>query len=123
MQPGARRFIVKRGVPQFLSICLARRTRRPTGSPVPALECRRARRPGGTGGAERRGTASPTAPTTPTPQDPAPLHPGPGSGGTTPRSGQPDNEIIFLCEDDEDDANELSPTIQFILPKGDTNET
>jgi hypothetical protein len=56
------------------------------------------------------------------PQDPAPLRAGPGSGGTTPRSGQPDNEIIFLREDDEDDANELSPTIQFISPKGDTNE-
>ena len=56
-------------------------------------------------------------------QDPAPLRPGPGSGGTTPRSGQPDNEIIFLREDDEDDANELSPTIQFISPKDDTNET
>ena len=56
-------------------------------------------------------------------QDPAPLRAGPGSGGTTPRSGQPDNEIIFLCEDDEDDVNETSPTIQFISPKGDTNET
>jgi hypothetical protein len=54
-------------------------------------------------------------------QDPAPLRAGPGSGGTTPRYGQPDNEIIFLCEDDEDGANEISPTIQFILPKGDTN--
>jgi hypothetical protein len=31
--------------------------------------------------------------------------------------------IIFLCEDDEDDANETSPTIQFISPKGDTNES
>ena len=31
-----------------------------TGPPVPALEHRRARRPGGTGGAERRGTPSPT---------------------------------------------------------------
>ena len=38
-------------------------------------------------------------------------------------SSQPDNDIIFLCEDDEDDANEISPTIQFISPKGDTNET
>jgi hypothetical protein len=56
------------------------------------------------------------------PQDPAPLRAGPSSGGTTPRSGQPDNEIIFLGEDDEDDANECSPTIQFISPKGDTNE-
>ena len=46
-----------------------------------------------------------------------------GNGGTTPRSGQPDNEIIFLCEDDEDDANETSPTIQFISPKDETNET
>jgi hypothetical protein len=55
-------------------------------------------------------------------QDPAPLRAGPGSGGTTPRSGQPDNEIIFLQEDDEDDANETSPTIQFISPKGETNE-
>jgi hypothetical protein len=55
-------------------------------------------------------------------QDPASLRAGPGNGGTTPRSGQPDNEIIFLREDDEDDANELSPTIQFISPKGDTNE-
>ena len=45
--------------------------------------------------------------------------PGPGSGGTTPRSDQPDNEIIFLREDD---ANEISPTIRFMLPKGDTNE-
>ena len=54
-------------------------------------------------------------------QDPAPLRAGPGSGGTTPRSGQLDNEIIFLCEDD-DDAKELSPTIQFISPKGDTDE-
>jgi hypothetical protein len=34
-------------------------------------------------------------------------------------AGQLDNEIIFLREDD---ANEISPTIQFILPKGDTNE-
>ena len=55
-------------------------------------------------------------------QDPAPLRAGPGSGGTTPRSSQPDNEIIFLQEDDEDDANETSPTIQFISPKGETNE-
>jgi hypothetical protein len=58
-------------------------------------------------------------------QDPAPLRAGPGSGGTTPRSSQPDNKIIFLCEDDEDDeddANEFSPTIQFIIPKDDTNE-
>jgi hypothetical protein len=55
-------------------------------------------------------------------QDPAPLRAGPGSDGTTARSGQPDDEIIFLCEDDEDDANETSPTIQFISPKGDTNE-
>ena len=47
---------------------------------------------------------------------------GPGSGGTTPRSGQLDNEIIFLCEDDEDDANEASPTIQFIFSEDDTNE-
>jgi hypothetical protein len=53
---------------------------------------------------------------------PAPLRAGPGSGGTTPRSGQLDNEIIFLCEDDEDDANEASPTIQFISPKDGTNE-
>jgi hypothetical protein len=37
-------------------------------------------------------------------------------------SSQPDNDIIFLCEDDEDDANEISPTIQFISPKDDTNE-
>ena len=37
-------------------------------------------------------------------------------------SSQLDNEIIFLCEDDEDDANEISPTIQFISPKDDTNE-
>jgi hypothetical protein len=36
---------------------------------------------------------------------PAPLRAGPGSGGTTPRSDQPDNEIIFVQEDDEDDAN------------------
>ena len=48
--------------------------------------------------------------------------PHPGSGGTTPRSGQLDDEIIFLCEDDEDDANELSSTIQFISPKDETNE-
>jgi hypothetical protein len=34
---------------------------------------------------------------------------------------QLDNEIIFLCEDDEDDANEASPTIQFIFPEDDTN--
>jgi hypothetical protein len=53
---------------------------------------------------------------------PAALRAGPGSGGTSARSGQPENEIIFLCEDDEDDANEISPTIEFILPKGDTNE-
>jgi hypothetical protein len=46
----------------------------------------------------------------------------PGCGETTPRSGQPDNEIIFLCEDDEDDANEASPTIQFMFPKDDTDE-
>ena len=37
----------------------------------------------------------------------------------TPRSGQLDNEIIFLCEDD---ANEASPTIQFMSPKDDTDE-
>jgi hypothetical protein len=37
-------------------------------------------------------------------------------------SGQLDNEIIFLCEDDEDDANEASPTIQFMSPKDDTDE-
>jgi hypothetical protein len=43
-------------------------------------------------------------------------------GASTPRSGQPDQEIIFLCEDDEDSANEISPTIQFMSPKGDTNE-
>lgn len=55
-------------------------------------------------------------------QDPAPLRAGPGSGGTTPRSGQLDNEIIFLCEDDEDDANEASPTIQFMSPKDDTTD-
>jgi hypothetical protein len=55
-------------------------------------------------------------------QDPAPLRAGPGSGGTTPRSGQLDNDIIFLCEDDEDDANEASPTIQFMSPKDDTND-
>ena len=61
-------------------------------------------------------------PQRPRPQDPAPLRAGPGSGGTTPRSSQPDNEIIFLREDDEDDANEISPTIQFISPKCDTNE-
>jgi hypothetical protein len=40
-------------------------------------------------------------------------------GASTARSGQPDNEIIFLREDD---ANELSPTIQFISPKDDTND-
>jgi hypothetical protein len=57
------------------------------------------------------------------PQDPAPLRAGPGSDGTTPCSSQPDNEIVFLREDDEDDANELSPTIQFILPKDETNES
>jgi hypothetical protein len=60
-------------------------------------------------------------PQRPRPQDPASLRAGPGSGGTTPRSSQPDQEIIFLCEVDEDDANELSPTIQFIAPKC-TNE-
>jgi hypothetical protein len=53
---------------------------------------------------------------------PAPLRAGPGSGGTTPRSGQLDDEIIFLREDDEDDANELSPIIQFIFPDDETNE-
>jgi hypothetical protein len=37
-------------------------------------------------------------------------------------SSQLDNEIIFLCEDDEDDANELSPIIQFIFPEDETNE-
>ena len=42
--------------------------------------------------------------------------------GTTPRSSQPDNEIIFQREDDEDDANEVSPTIQFMSPKDDTDE-
>ena len=51
-------------------------------------------------------------------QDPS-LRAGLGSGGTTPRSGQLDNEIIFLREDD---ANELSPTIQFISSEDDTNE-
>ena len=55
-------------------------------------------------------------------QELGPLRPGPGSDGTTARSSQLDNEIIFLREDDEDDANELSPTIQFIFPKDDTNE-
>jgi hypothetical protein len=81
-----------------------------TGPPVPALECG-SRRLGGAGGAGCRGTPSPTAPTTPkaTATGPRPLRAGPGSGGTTPRSGQLDNEIIFLCEDDEDDANEASP--------------
>jgi len=126
MQPGARRFIAKRGVPQFLSICLARRTRRSTGPPVPALECRRARRPGGTGGAERRGTRSPTAPTTPkaTATVPRPLRAGPGSGGTTPRSGQPDDEIIFLCEHDEDEANPTGDeTIRFISDEDEDNDT
>ena len=34
------------------------------GPPVPALECRRARRLGRAGGAERRGAPSPTAPRT-----------------------------------------------------------
>jgi hypothetical protein len=37
-------------------------------------------------------------------------------------SRQPDNEIIFLREDDEDDTDEACPTIQFIRPTGDTNE-
>jgi hypothetical protein len=114
-----------------------------TGPPVPAVECWRTRRPGGTGGAGRRGRRALLrhAPQRLRLQDPAPLRAGPGSGGTTPRSGQPDNDIIFLREDDEDsaneisptiqftspkddedDANEASPTIQFIIPKGDTNE-
>ena len=53
---------------------------------------------------------------------PPPSGAGPGSGGTTPRSGQPDDEIIFLREDDEYDANEASPTIQFMSPKDDTDE-
>jgi hypothetical protein len=30
---------------------------------------------------------------------------------------------FILPKDDEDDANEASPTIQFILPKDETNET
>src|SRR4029077_9032515 len=55
-------------------------------------------------------------------QDPAPLRAGPGSGGTTPRSGQLDDEIIFLREDDEEDPHEASPTIQFMSPKDDTDE-
>jgi cell division septum initiation protein DivIVA len=39
-------------------------------------------------------------------------------------SGQPGNDITFLREDDEDDANEASvnPTIQFISPTDDTND-
>jgi hypothetical protein len=99
-------FIARRGVAEARPTHRSGRTRHPTGPPVPAVECRRARRPGGTGGAERRRTPSPTAPTTPkaTATGPGPLRAGPGSGGTTPRSGQPDNEIIFLREDDEDDA-------------------
>jgi hypothetical protein len=53
-QPGARHFIVKRGVWESRPTHRSGRTRRPTGPPVPALECRRARRPGGAGGAERQ---------------------------------------------------------------------
>jgi hypothetical protein len=65
MQPGARSFTVKRSIPESRPICPTGRTHRQTGPPVPALECRRARRPSGTGGAERRRTPRPTAPTTP----------------------------------------------------------
>jgi hypothetical protein len=65
MQSEARRFIVKRSIPASRPTHRSGRTHRPTGPPVPAVECRRARGPGGTGGAERRRTPSPTAPTTP----------------------------------------------------------
>jgi hypothetical protein len=64
MQSEARRFIVKRSIPEARPTHRSGLTRRQTGPPVPALECRRPRT-GGTGGGERRGTASPTAPTTP----------------------------------------------------------
>ena len=117
MQSEARSFITKRSIPASRPTHRSGRTRRQTGPPVPALECRRARRPGGTGGAERQAQLR-QRPQRLRLQDPAPLRAGPGSGGTTPRSGQPNNEIIFLREDDEDDANEISPTVQFI----DTNE-
>jgi hypothetical protein len=54
----------------------------------------------------------------------APIEPRRRPQGLRPQdpSSRPDNEIIFLREDDEDDANEASPTIQFMSPKGDTNE-
>jgi hypothetical protein len=51
MQPGARRFVARRGVPKSLSTYRSGRNSRQTGPPVTALECRRARRPGGAGGA------------------------------------------------------------------------
>jgi hypothetical protein len=51
MQPGARRFIVKRSSPESRP---THRSGRPTGPPVPALECRRARRPSGTRAASSR---------------------------------------------------------------------
>ena len=120
MQPGARHFIVKRSSPEARPTHRSGRTRRRTGrqsrlwnagpAALAVLEARNA--------AERQAQR----PQRLRLQDPAPLRAGPGSGGTTPRSGQLDNDIIFLCEDDEDDANEASPTIQFMSPKDDTND-
>jgi hypothetical protein len=85
-----------RGPKKFIFICktLARHSRLwNAGGPagLAALEARNA--------AERQAQLR-QRPQRLRPQDPAPLRAGPGSGGTTPRSGQPDNEIIFLCEDD-----------------------
>jgi transposase-like protein len=68
--------------------------------------------PAGLAAPEARNAAERHAQLRQRPQRPRPQDP----------SSQPDNEIIFLREDDEDNANELSPTIQFISPKGDTNE-
>ena len=65
--------------------------------------------PAGLAALEARNAAERQAQLRQGPQRPRPQDP----------SSQPDNEIIFLREDD---ANECSPTIQFISPKDDTNE-
>ncbi len=52
---------------------------------------------------------------TPPPSAPAPA-------AAEQRHAPANPTIIFLQEDDEDDANEASPTIQFISPEDDANE-